>query len=199
MESSKSKSGNERSGNLFIISAPSGAGKTTLCKALLDRFPDVRYSVSTTTRPPRKGETHGRDYFFTDKETFEKKLRQGLWAEWAEVHGNYYGTSDEFLSQCLENGRDVLLDIDVQGARQILKRYPDSVAVFIMPPSVETLRKRLESRATDSKEVVERRLRDAVGEIAQRNIYQHVIVNDRLDEAADRLIELVSKYRDPIR
>ncbi len=195
MESSNPKSANAGSANLFIISAPSGAGKTTLCKALLNRFPDIRYSVSSTTRPPRDGEAHGRDYFFVDKETFEEKLAKGLWAEWAEVHGNYYGTSDEFLSRCLENGNDVLLDIDVQGARQILTRYPDSVTIFVMPPSMETLRIRLESRAADSKEVIERRLRDAEGEIAQRDMYAHVIVNDRLDEASARLIELVSEYR----
>ena len=195
MESSRQSATENSAAKLFIISAPSGAGKTTLCKALLNRFPDLRYSVSSTTRPPRKGETHGRDYFFMDKETFERKLRRGLWAEWAKVHGNYYGTSDEFLSECLEKGFDVLLDIDVQGARQIKERYPDSVTVFVMPPSMEALRKRLESRATDSEEVIERRLRDAKKEIAQRDLYSHVIVNDRLDEAVARLIELVSEYR----
>jgi guanylate kinase len=182
-------------GNLFIMSAPSGAGKTTLCKALLERCPDIVYSVSCTTRPPRGTEKNGTDYFFIEKEAFEKKLKQNYWAEWANVHGHFYGTSREFLDNYLSKKRDILLDIDVQGTRQILEHYPNSVTIFIMPPSLEVLRVRLESRATDSAEVIEKRLQDAGKEIEQRHIYRHIIVNDRLEEAVDRLTSLVARYR----
>jgi guanylate kinase len=182
-------------GNLFIMSAPSGAGKTTLCQALLERCPDIVYSVSCTTRPPRGTEKNGTDYFFIEKEAFEKKLKQNYWAEWANVHGHFYGTSREFLDNYLSKKRDILLDIDVQGTRQILEHYPNSVTIFIMPPSLEVLRVRLESRATDSAEVIEKRLQDAGKEIEQRHIYRHIIVNDRLEEAVDRLTSLVARYR----
>jgi guanylate kinase len=182
--------------NLFIISAPSGAGKTTLCQALLKKFPDFIYSISYTTRPPRGNETNGKDYFFIEKEAFEEKLKQDYWAEWANVHGYFYGTSRDFLDYHLSQGRNILLDIDVQGTRQILQYYPNSVTIFIMPPSLKVLRIRLESRATDSKEVIERRLKDAEKEIEQRHIYRHVIVNDQLSETVDRLTNLVEMYRD---
>jgi guanylate kinase len=182
--------------NLFIISAPSGAGKTTLCQALLKKFPDFIYSISYTTRPPRGNEKNGKDYFFIEKEAFEKKLKQDYWAEWANVHGYFYGTSREFLDYYLTRGRNILLDIDVQGTRQILENYPNSVTIFIMPPSLEILRIRLESRATDSIEVIERRLKDAEKEIEQRHIYRHIIVNDKLHETIDRLTNLVDIYRD---
>jgi guanylate kinase len=182
--------------NLFIISAPSGAGKTTLCQALLKKFPDFIYSISYTTRPPRGNEKNGKDYFFIEKEAFEKKLKQDYWAEWATVHGYFYGTSREFLDYYLTRGRNILLDIDVQGTRQILENYPNSVTIFIMPPSLEILRIRLESRATDSIEVIERRLKDAEKEIEQRHIYRHIIVNDKLHETIDRLTNLVDIYRD---
>jgi guanylate kinase len=181
--------------NLFIISAPSGAGKTTLCQALLKKFPDFVYSISYTTRPPRGNEKNGKDYFFIEKEAFEKKLKQDYWAEWANVHGYFYGTSREFLDNYLAGGLNILLDIDVQGTRQILEYYPTSVTIFVMPPSLEVLRTRLESRATDSMEVIERRLKDAEKEIEQRHIYRHVIVNDKLNETVDRLINLVEMYR----
>ncbi len=182
-------------GNLFILSAPSGAGKTTLCKALLEKFPDIVYSVSYTTRPPRGNEKHGKDYFFIEKAAFENKLKQDYWAEWANVHGHFYGTSREILDNYLAMGRDILLDIDVQGTRQILEHYPHSVTIFVMPPSLEALRIRLESRATDTAEVIERRLRDAGKEIEQRHIYRHLIINDKLEEAVDILSGLVAGYR----
>lgn len=185
-----------RQGRLFIISAPSGAGKSTLCRALSERFPDIRFSVSHTTRRPREGEEDGRDYHFVTEEAFRRGIERREWAEWAEVHGNFYGTSAGFLDQTLASGQDVLLDIDVQGAMQIFERYPDSVGIFVMPPSPEVLRTRLESRGTDDPAVIEKRLRNAEKEMAQRCRYRHVIVNDRLPEAVAELVSLVGGYRE---
>lgn len=181
-------------GRLFIISAPSGAGKTTLCNALRKRFPDMAYSISHTTRAPRKNETHGKDYFFISTPAFEERIQQGQWAEWARVHGNYYGTSAEQLNEHLRSGRNVLLDIDVAGARQIKSRFPDSIAVFIMPPSLEALKARLRSRATDDEAEIDKRLAHAEAEIAGRDFYDHVVVNDRLDEAIEALSRLIRQY-----
>lgn len=181
-------------GHLFIISAPSGTGKTTLCNALLDRFNDMVYSVSHTTRKPRKGERNAVDYYFISKEDFEKGIRNCKWAEWAEVHDNFYGTSANFINNCLTCGNDVLLDIDVQGTIRILKQYPDSITVFIMPPSLDTLRARLESRGTDNKDVIAKRLVNAREEIAKKDIYRHIVVNDRLAEAITELVSIIEKY-----
>jgi len=180
---------------IFIISAPSGAGKTTLCKAALAAFADMRYSVSFTTRPPRPGEENGRDYVFVTAPEFEAGIRSGRWAEWARVHGNYYGTSADVLAQSLSSGCDILLDIDVQGARQICARFPGSVTIFIMPPSLEVLRQRLVSRGTDRPEAIALRIENAGREMAQRDVYRHVIVNDDLETAITELIHLIDLYR----
>jgi len=188
---------NSKQGHLFIISAPSGGGKTTLSKAVVNRFNDIFYSVSYTTRSPRNGEQDGVDYYFIQKKDFEKRIESGHWAEWAEVHGNYYGTSAEFLDKGLDSGHDMLLDIDVQGTIQILGRYPDSVTIFIMPPSLETLRKRLEMRRTESRATIERRLLNAENEMAQKGLYRHVIVNDQLSVSIEKLIAIIEKYRYP--
>lgn len=190
-----SASENKRKGILFIVSAPSGAGKTTMCQAALRHFGDIRYSVSYTTRAARGSEIHGKDYYFISKEEFVKGIASGKWAEWAEVHGNYYGTSAELLDQTLAAGTDMLLDIDVQGTEKICKRYPDAVTVFIMPPCFEALRVRMESRGTDSPEVIARRVENAKGEIARRDRYQHIIVNDNLEQAIDRLIAVMETSR----
>jgi guanylate kinase len=192
----ESPSGNpEKTGHLFIISAPSGAGKSTLCRAVRNRFPDLLYSISYTTRLPRKGEQNGVDYHFITKEAFEKGISESQWAEWADVHGNYYGTPAEFLDKSIASGQDILLDIDVQGTRQVLKRYPDSITIFIMPPSLEILRNRLEKRSTDSPEVIDVRLKNAQMEMAQKDLYGHVIINDHLQDAVAELIALLEKYR----
>jgi guanylate kinase len=183
-------------GRRFILSAPSGAGKTTLCRAILERFPDLNYSVSHTTRAPRPGEQNGIDYHFISTESFQERLRQNRWAEWARVHDNFYGTSADFLETLEADGRDVLLDIDVQGAEQILKRYPEkTVAIFIMPPSLEILRQRLTGRGGDSPEQVEKRLRNATDEMARKDMYHHIIVNDRLEETINALGSLIESYR----
>ncbi len=182
-------------GRLFIISVPSGAGKTTLCKAVLKYFKDMLYSISYTTREPRKGEINGTDYHFISKEDFAKGIEKGKWAEWAEVHGNFYGTSDEFLKRALESDHDLLLDIDVQGTMKILPYYPESITIFIMPPSSEALKTRMEARGTDKPEVIARRLVNAEKEMAQKDRYHHVIVNDDLAKATEELISVIENYR----
>ena len=192
---SHSKKLHQNLGHLFIISAPSGAGKTTLSRSVRDRFDDILYSVSYTTRGSRRGEQNGIDYYFISKGDFTKRIENNKWAEWAEVHGNFYGTSAEFLDKGLTSGRDILLDIDVQGTSQILKRYPDSVTIFILPPSSDILRNRLESRGTDSSEVIERRLKEAEKELARKDFYQHIIVNDQLSTAIEELVAIIESYR----
>ena len=187
--------GPDRPGLLFILSAPSGAGKSTLCRAVLDHFPDMLYSISYTTRQPRKGEQDGIHYYFIAKDEFEKGIDRGRWAEWAEVHDHYYGTSADHLDRGLNGGQDILLDIDVQGMVQILRRYPAGIAIFIMPPSLEMLRSRLETRGTDSPEVIAVRLNNAQYEMAQKDRYHHVIINDQLAEATAELIGIFEKYR----
>ncbi|MDD2605152.1 MAG: guanylate kinase, partial [Desulfobacteraceae bacterium] len=156
----------DATGKLIIVSAPSGGGKTTLCRALRRRMPDLGYSVSFTTRPPRPGEQDGVDYHFIDVEEFEKGIAEKRWAEWAVVHGNLYGTSAEYLQRALADGEDILLDIDTEGTRQLLAHFPDSLTIFIEPPSMKVLAQRLADRGTDEPEVVARRLRDAEKEMA---------------------------------
>ncbi len=182
-------------GHLFIISAPSGAGKSTLCRAMLDRYPDLLYSISYTTRIPRRGEKDGVDYYFISKDRFEQGIARHQWAEWAEVHGNYYGTSADFLDKNLAAGHDILLDIDIQGTRQILKRYPEGIAIFIMPPSLAVLKQRLEDRGTDSPAVIAVRLDNAQKEMAQKNMYRHIVINDRLSDATAEMTAIFKNYR----
>lgn len=185
----------EKAGLLFILSAPSGAGKSTLCSAVLDRFPDLMYSISYTSRPPRPGERDQVDYFFIAKSEFEAGIAQGRWAEWAEVHDNYYGTSMETLTRGLNEGRDILLDIDVQGMCQIRDQFPDGITIFITPPDMETLRRRLRSRATESPESIAVRLQNAQTEMSQKDLYRHVIVNAELADAIDDLVTVIEAYR----
>lgn len=182
-------------GRLFIISAPSGAGKTTLCTRLLEYYPDILYSISYTTRSPRPGETDEEDYHFITREAFLEKQALGYWAEWARVHDHYYGTSAVFLSDSLAKGCNVLMDIDVQGAVQILERFPEAITIFIMPPSMKVLQQRLTRRGTDSRAIIEKRLQNAVREMEQKDLYRHVIVNDNLEVATEELINVVKGYR----
>jgi guanylate kinase len=183
----------DSTGRLFIVSAPSGAGKSTLCRLLLERLPNLRYSISTTTRPPRKGEIEGRDYFFTDVASFKAGIATCQWAEWAEVHGHYYGTSAAFIDAQRAAGHDLLLDIDVQGAAQLRAMYPDAVTIFILPPSMAVLRQRLEQRGADTPEVVEKRMANAHQEMDQRGAYMYTVVNDRLEDALADLLRIVGR------
>lgn len=185
----------KKHGRLFIVSAPSGAGKTTLCKVVLNKFKDMVFSVSCTTRKPRSKEQNSVDYYFISQNDFKKKLQNNQWAEWAEVHGNFYGTSSEFLNKTLSSGKNVLLDIDIQGAAQIIKQYPnDSVTIFIMPPSLDVLKNRLKRRGSDNDEAIEKRLLDAEKEIAQKDFYHYIIVNDQLSESIEKLISIIEKH-----
>jgi guanylate kinase len=187
----KAQSGQPQ-GRLFVLSAPSGAGKSTLCRLLRERLPDLRYSISYTTRVPRAGEVDGEDYFFIDPSTFKAGIADGRWVEWARVHGHYYGTSSALIAQTLAQGHDLLLDIDVQGAAILAARYPDAVTIFIMPPSLGILRQRLEKRGTDDPEVIALRLRNAREEMAARSQYQYTVVNDQLDRAVEELAAIMT-------
>jgi len=177
-------------GNIFVISAPSGAGKSTLCRYIREHLPEILYSVSYTTRTPRKGEVDGEDYFFVSEDEFKLGIEKDRWAEWAFVHGNYYGTSRGYLERSVEKGCNILLEIDVQGARQIKEKIPESVLIFILPPSIEELQKRLVKRATDSQEVIKKRLDAAAFEMSQCDKFDYSVVNDSFKKACAELLNI---------
>ena len=183
------------SGNLFIICAPSGAGKTSLVNALLEREPDIELSISYTTRAPRPGETDGRNYHFVTREQFLEMAGRGEFLEHAEVHGNFYATSQAWINARRAEGKDILLEIDWQGAAQVRQQIPDAVGVFILPPSPEALRRRLEGRGQDSAEVIERRLLAARGEVAHVAEFDYVIINRNFDVAVTDLVSIVRAQR----
>ncbi len=185
----------KRTGNLIVLSAPSGAGKTTLCQKLLEAMPDMQMSVSYTTRQPRAGEVDGVHYSFIEKGRFQAMIADAAFVEWAEVHGNYYGTSRRRIEEICAAGKDVVLDIDVQGARQIRQVFPDSVHIFVLPPSREALRQRLEGRMSDAPEVIARRLQKSRDEIREYRRYNYVIINDLLDAALQELLSIVRAER----
>lgn len=184
-----------RRGTLFVVSAPSGAGKTTLCREIRLRLPDLAYSVSVTTRPPRPGEIDGADFRFVGAPEFRAMLGRGEFAEWATVHGNLYGTRARALEDALTTGRDVLLDIDTQGAAQLRARYPDAVLIFILAPSVKELEQRLRERRSDMDADIERRLVRAREEIALWRQYDYLIVNRDLKEAMEQLESIILAER----
>ena len=183
-----------RGGILFLISAPSGGGKSTLLK-MLSEEPDFVYSVSCTTRTPRPGELDGRDYHFLSVPEFERRIAAGEFLEYAEVFGNYYGTHASALENAREHGRDLVLDIDIQGAAQLKERIRDAVSVFVLPPSRASLEQRLRARGQDNEEVILRRLADAATEIRNYSLYDYVVVNDDLDLAAETLKSIVRAER----
>jgi guanylate kinase len=180
-----------RSGNLIIVSGPSGAGKSALVSIALQRVPRLRFSVSYTTRAPRGAERHGTEYFFVDRSEFQSLIRGDNLLEWAEVHGNYYGTSKEFVDDFLRRGEDVLLDIDVQGAHIIRAKRPESIGVFILPPSYQVLRERLLRRSLDKSFVIEQRLKIACKEISHYTDYDYLIINEDLDRSALELESII--------
>ncbi len=178
-------------GLLVIISAPSGVGKTSLCKEVLKFFPDLRHSVSYTTRAPRPGEKDGLDYQFVSEEKFQEMIDGGMFAEWAEIHGNRYGTAANALKEYLRSGNEVILDLDGQGARQIREEFPNSIYVYILPPSWKELEKRLRSRRTDSNEDIKRRLENAKEELQYAEHYDYIVINDAFNVAVSTLRSII--------
>ena len=180
---------------LLILSSPSGAGKTTLCNRLRGEFPDLRFSVSHTTRPPRPTEVDGREYHFVDTETFEQMIRADSFAEWARVHGNFYGTSTKEIGIARTKSRGVLFDIDYQGARQIKANLLEAIAVFVLPPSLAELERRLRGRGTEDEPTTRKRLEAAKGEIEHYGFFDYVIVNDDIHRAYEDLRAVVFAER----
>ncbi len=181
----------QRSGILFVVSAPSGAGKTTLCREMFDIFPDLRHSISFTTRPIRLGEQDGVDYHFIDQARFDVMVTAGEFVEWAEVHGNCYGTALATLKDAAVNGADLLLEIDCQGARQIRDAIAEAVFIFVLPPDFGELERRLRGRETDSDDIISRRLSNARDEISQAHWYDYLVLNDNLEQAGQRFSSII--------
>jgi guanylate kinase len=186
-------------GQLYVVAAPSGAGKTSLVKALLDRVPELRLSVSHTTRAKRPKEEHGREYFFISIPEFKDKVAKGDFLEHAQVFDNFYGTGRAPVEEQLATGRNVILEIDWQGARQVRASMPSAATIFILPPSRQALEQRLRNRATDSEEVIARRLRDAVGDMSHWNEFDYVVVNDDFERATGDLASIVLGKGEPLR
>jgi len=182
-------------GTLYVFSAPSGAGKTSLVKALLEKTEAIGVSVSHTTRDPRPGEENGKDYNFVSQDEFKSLIDQNAFLEHAQVFDNFYGTSQIWVESELAAGRDVILEIDWQGAQQIRQQMPDTVTVFILPPSREELHSRLTGRGQDSEETIERRMRDAVSEMSHYNEFDYIIINDDFEQALEQLRSVVLARR----
>jgi guanylate kinase len=182
-------------GNVFIVCAPSGAGKTSLVAELLRRDPSARLSVSHTTRAPRPGEEDGRDYHYVSRTAFEAMIGRGEFLECAEVHGNLYGTSQAWIDEQLARDVDIVLEIDWQGAQQVRRLIPDAIGIFILPPSPDTLRRRLVDRGQDSGTVIERRLQAARGEISHLAEFDYVMINNEFDDAVEDLVSIVRATR----
>lgn len=182
-------------GSLFVLSAPSGTGKTSLVKALLQEDINLSLSVSYTSRLARKEETHGRDYYFVERKDFEQMLNQGEFLESAEVYGNLYGTSQKWINSAINTGQDVLLEIDTQGAQQVRKIFPKAVSIFVLPPSLEILETRLKNRNQDCQEAIARRMAAARQEISHVSEYDYVIINASLDKALRDLVCIIQAER----
>ncbi len=182
-------------GKLFVITAPSGAGKTSLIEAVMREDPTLKISVSYTTRAPRAGERDGVDYHFVERATFEAMQRRGEFLESAEVHGNHYGTSRKVILDAVAAGEDLILEIDWQGARQVRQLYPDCIGIFILPPSIEELERRMRGRGKDSDEVMRRRLQNAREELAHADEFKYAIINKDFDTARRELAEILRKER----
>ena len=183
----------KQKGILFVISGASGSGKTTLCHSMTEKFKDVIYSISTTTRPKRGKEKDGKDYFFISKDKFKKNKKDFI--EWAVVYGEYYGTSKRFINKAINSGRDVVMDVDTVGAKKIKKAIKDSVLIFVLPPNKAELKKRLINRKTDSKEIIRKRLALALSEIEQMACYDYIILNDKLASAGAQMMAIIIAER----
>lgn len=188
-----------RKGNLFVLSGPSGAGKGTLVKRVLQRVPDAWVSVSATTRQPRPGEVDGRDYFFLDQPRFDELVSQGGFLEWAHVHGNSYGTLRSRVQDRIDHGSQVILEIDVQGAFQVKEAMPEAHLIFIEPPSLEELERRLRGRGTETEEVICNRMKTAEVELARKMEYDVQVVNDELERATEELVSYIGSFADDMR
>lgn len=186
---------NRKQGLLFVVSAPSGAGKTSLCRAITDSLENLTHSISYATRKPRPGEIDGRDYYFVSKERFQQMVSAGDFAEWAEVHSNLYGTSRRVLDDMISRGVDVILDIDTQGAKQIKTRFEKAVFIFIMPPSMNILEERLRNRKSDHEEEIKKRMRRARDEIMEYGLYDYIVINRDFDRALMELRSIVIAER----
>lgn len=182
-------------GRVFIISGPSGSGKDTVLKEVFERLPDIEFSISSITRPMRAGEIEGEKYNFISRERFEEMIANDELLEHNTFVGNYYGTPKAPVINCIENGKDMLIEVDVNGAAQIRQKMPDAVSIFIMPPSLEVLKKRLYGRGTDSEDVIKKRINEALQEIARATEYDYIIVNDVIETAVDNVITVMSVDR----
>ncbi len=177
---------------ICVISAPSGSGKTTIRKKLMRALKGAVYSTSYTTRKPRPAEIHGSDYFFISSSEFRKKIAQGYFVEWAQVHDNHYGTPRDLLKSCIRRKKDILLDLDTQGCLKIKKKYPNAISIFLLPPSLKELKSRLRLRSEDSINAINKRLKNATGEIKKIYNYDYIVINDRLESAVKKIKNIIS-------
>lgn len=182
-------------GNLIVISGPSGSGKGTICQGLFDKIPDLHLSISATTRKPRSGEKEGINYYYLSKQEFEKKINAGQLLEWADVYGNYYGTPKEPVIEAINSGKDVVLEIDVQGALQVKSKHTDCILIFLIPPSRTELEMRLRKRGTDSTEEIEHRLKWAIKEIKEVRKYDYLVINDDIASAVEKVCAIITAER----
>ncbi|MBW2122644.1 MAG: guanylate kinase [Deltaproteobacteria bacterium] len=182
-------------GRLYVVSAPSGTGKTTLLKRVMRELPGMEFSVSYTTRPPRPGEKEGIDYHFVSPEEFRRMIEAGAFAEWTELHGNYYGTSRDLIEAFVARDADVILDVDTHGARQIRRMFPEGVFIFILPPGIGDLRERLLRRGSESQEMIDLRLRNASKEMERLDDYDYVVVNEEIGEAVEKIKAIIIAER----
>ena len=185
----------QRKGNLFVIAGPSGVGKGTLVQAFLEKNQHVKLSISSTTRAPRPGEIHGVTYYYTDKDSFKKMVDNNELLEWAEFAGNYYGTYIKTVEDALNNGQDLILEIEVQGASQVKEKIKEAVLIFIIPPSFEDLEKRLRGRNTETEEAILQRLAQVKNEYAQKEKFDYILINDKIENAIRGLEEIMCKER----
>jgi len=188
----------DRKGLLLVVSGPSGAGKGTICKALLNKNDDIKLSVSATTRKPRNGEVHGVNYFFIEKEEFTKMIENGEFLEYAQIYDNFYGTPKSAIIECLEKGQDVILEIEMQGAKQIKEVYPEGVFIFVLPPSLEELKSRIVGRGTETVEEIEKRFSCAFEEINQIVNYDYFIINEDIEKSVNDVEAIISAEKNKV-